>query len=263
MNSKKILCLILLLIFFMVVPVQAADIVLLFDASGSMREFPTDGSQVPKIELARQGVNSFLSSLSENDRVALIVFYNCDDIQVEVNFTQDKDQIRRRLSLVNPKSGTPIAQALEKGWSYLKQYGRKCEGCSCEKWAIVLFTDGEETCHGNGCTVSSNIANEAGQYSQTSVYVIAYDMPTTRIYSDPSGSHNDLACIAQSTGGTFASCPTAVQLNMAFKQTAINISNDISRGGNRCNSYGNWESIGVVSIVLIAGALIALKIGWK
>jgi len=210
MNGKKILTFILLLFLIMVVPVQAADIVLLFDASGSMRDYPVDGSQVSKIELARQGVDSFLSSLSESDRVALIVFYNCDDIKVEVDFTQDKDQIRRTLSSVNPTSGTPIAQALQKGWSYLKQNGRKCEECSCEKWAIVLFTDGEETCNGNGCSVASNIANEAGKYSQTPVYVIAYDMPTIRINSDPSGSRNDLTCIAQSTGGTYASCPTSV-----------------------------------------------------
>jgi hypothetical protein len=258
MNGKRILNLILLLLFILAVPVQAADIVLLFDASGSMRDYPVDGSHVSKIELARQGVDSFLSSLSENDRVALIVFYDCSDIKVEVDFTQDKDQIRRKLSSIIPQTGTPIAQALQKGWSYLKQNGRVCE-----KWAIVLFTDGEETCRGNGCSAASTIANEAGQYSQTPVYVIAYDMPTIRTNSDPSGSRNDLTCIAQSTGGTFASCPTSVELNMAFKQAAVNISTGISSGGNRCSSFSNLESIGIVSIILIAGALIALKIGWR
>ena len=127
MNAKKILTLILLLIFIMDVPVQAADIVLLFDASRSMEDYPVDGSQVNKIVLARQGVDTFLSSLSESDRVALIVFYGCSDIQVEVDFTTDKDQIRNTLSLVEPSEATAIAQALKKGWSYLKQNGRKCE----------------------------------------------------------------------------------------------------------------------------------------
>lgn len=258
MNGKKILNLILLLIFIIIIPVQAADIVLLFDASGSMLDYPVEGSQISKIELARQGVDSFLSTLPETDRVALIVFYDCSDIKVEIDFTQDKDQIRRRLSSITPKMGTPIAGALQTGWSYLKQNGR-----ICEKWAIVLFTDGEETCHGNGCSVASNIGNEAGQYTQTPVYVIAYDMATNRTNGDPYASRNDLTCIAQSTGGTYTSCPTAVELNMAFKQTAMNISTDITRGGNRCTSYNNLESIGVVSIVLIAGALIALKIAWR
>jgi hypothetical protein len=262
MNDKKILTLILLLIFIMVVPVRAADIVLLFDASPSMDDYPVDGSQVNKIELARQGVDSFLSSLSESDRVALIVFYGCNNIRTEVDFTQDKDQIRRALSSVNTlsSSGTAIAQALQTGWSYLKQNGRKCEECSCEKWAIVLFTDGEETCHEDGCSVASNIAREMKQYSPTPVYVIAYDMPTN---TDPYESRNDLPCIAQSTGGTLKSCPTSVDLNMAFKQAAIDISTDITRSGNRCTSFSNLASIGIVSIVLIAGALIALKIGWR
>ena len=226
MNCIRFLMAILLLLFMTVIPVQAADIVLLFDASGSMRDHPLDGSQTSKVILARQGVDTFLSALSsEDDRVALIVFYSCNDIRVEVDFTRDKDQIRRKLSSVQPTSGTPIAKALEMGWTYLKQNGRKCEECNCPKWGIVLFTDGEETCSGNGCSVASNIARETQQYSETQVYVIAYDMPTD---SDPYTSRNDLKCIAQSTGGTYTSCPTSVDLNMAFKQAAKKISTGVT-----------------------------------
>ena len=260
MNCKNFLLVILLLFLITAIPVQAADIVLLFDASGSMKEHPLDGSQASKIELARQGVDTFLSSLSEDDRVALIVFYDCNDIQVEVDFTKDKDQIRRKLSSVQPTSGTPIAKALEMGWTYLKQNGRNCEECNCENWAIVLFTDGEETCSGNGCSVASIIKGETTRYSETPVYVIAYDMPTD---SDPYESRNDLKCIAQSTGGVLKSCPTTSDLNIAFKETAITISTDLTKSGNKCASYENMIPIGIVSIVLIAGALIALMIGWK
>lgn len=253
-KKKRFLFLILLLIFTIIVPVQAADIVLLFDASYSMKDHPLDEIQKSKIELAREGVDTFLTSLSDEDRVALIVFYDCYDIRVESGFTQDKDLIRQTLSGVQPSGNTPIAGALEKGWTYIKQNGR-----DCEKWAIVLFTDGEETCDPSGCSVASSIASEGKQYSQTPVYIIAYDMPT--IHST-AGYQNEIACIAQATGGSIKS-PTTIELNTAFQQTAETISKDINKGADRCTAYQNLVPIGVVSIVLILIALIALIIEKK
>jgi len=256
LNDKKnrILFLIPVLIFIIIVPVQAADIVLLFDASYSMSDHPLDGTQKSKIELAREGVDTFLASLSDEDRVALIVFYDCNDIRVETDFTKDKDLIRQTLSGVQPTGNTPIAKAIETGWTYLKQNGR-----NCEKWAIVLFTDGEETCHQDGCSAASSIASEGKQYSQTPVYIIAYDMPT--IHSS-GGYQSDLSCIAQATGGSIKS-PTTIELNTAFQQTAETISKDVNRGGDRCTAYQNLVPIGIVSIILISIALIGLMIERK
>jgi hypothetical protein len=107
--------------------------------------------------------------------------------------------------------------------------------------------------------VSSNIASEGRQYSQTPVYIIAYDMPT--IHST-GGYQNELACIAQSTGGSIKN-PTTIELNTAFQQTAETISKDINKGGDRCTTYQNLVPIGIVSIVLISIALIALIIEKK
>jgi hypothetical protein len=114
----------------------ANSIILLFDASSSM----ADNN---KIDNAKTAAKNFLNNqVQAGDEVALIVFYDCSSIVVEVPFTTDKLALISKIDAIEPNSATPIYAAM----AFAKEYMAENAHGATKK--IIQFTDGEETCGG-------------------------------------------------------------------------------------------------------------------
>ncbi|MCK4601492.1 MAG: VWA domain-containing protein, partial [Phycisphaerae bacterium] len=106
------------------------------DASGSMKE-------KNRLAVVKASAKAFVAKMQKPDEVALWVFFCCDNIQLLLPFTQDKDRLIKALEPVKPSQGTPLADAINKGGNYLVTRGKY------RNKALVILTDGEETCRGN------------------------------------------------------------------------------------------------------------------
>lgn len=114
-------------------PVIDSSIVLLFDASNSMSG--------KKMENAKIAVNEFISELDlKSNEMALIVFYDCDDIKIVQPFTTEEYKISSKIDPIQPTGETPISAAIDFAKYYIDQ---NANGITKK---IILFTDGEETC---------------------------------------------------------------------------------------------------------------------
>ncbi len=136
-------------------------ILFLFDGSQSM--YARWQSDI-KINIARRLLSNILDSLKkvENLELALRAYghqrnyppQHCDDTKLEVPFgDRNIEQIKHRLSAINPKGTTPIAYALEKAGTDFTE----CDNC---RNIIILITDGIEECGGDPCLVSKDLQKE-------------------------------------------------------------------------------------------------------
>jgi tetratricopeptide (TPR) repeat protein len=115
------------------IPVIDSSIVLLFDASNSMSG--------KKMKNAKIAVNEFISELDlKSNEIALIVFYDCDDIKIVQPFTTEEYKISSKIDSIQPTGETPISAAIDFSKYYIDQ---NANGMTKK---IILFTDGEETC---------------------------------------------------------------------------------------------------------------------
>jgi len=186
------------------------DILIVFDASGSMEYTTQSGER--KIDVAKDAVNDFLGELTSDDRVALCVFYGCDDIQIEADFTYNHNLVSNAIKYIESDSGTPIEDALLHAWEYLKINGDKDH-----LWYIVIFTDGREECYGDPCSAAEVISSESQKYTKTPVFTVGFLIDPT------SQAERDLECIAQKSGGKYFPAPSPEELEEALKKVAEEI----------------------------------------
>ena len=101
-------------------------VVILLDTSGSMTE---------SMAYLQTASAKFLTSLRENDQVALYSFGGM--LKELSSFTKDKEGLANHIDLIYADGGTPLYDAVVRGVQLLtKVSGRK---------AILLFTDGADT----------------------------------------------------------------------------------------------------------------------
>lgn len=181
--------------------VFATSTVLILDASGSMEETLDSGKT--RIDTAKEAANVFLNNVRSGDEVALIVYYDCDDIKTEVPFTTDLAQIRTKIATVEPDSWTPIARALTYAGQYASNSGRT--GAN-----IILLTDGEETCDSQSDAVSAAQNTVAGPIKVINVVGFAI--------SNSSGAYQDLIEIAAAGKGKYYPAQDADELASSLTQ---------------------------------------------
>jgi len=199
MNVIKVLAVLFVLISY----VAASSTILVLDASGSMDDV-VSGSALKKIDVAKEAGNTFLNNVKSGDEVALIVFYDCNDIKTEVPFTTDLQQIRTKMASVMPDSNTPIAGSIVYAANYATSSGRSGAG-------MIVLTDGEETCDYQSDAVA------AAQNVTTSgpikiINVVGFDI------SNSSSAQQDLQEIATAGGGKYYSAQDAGQLASSLTQ---------------------------------------------
>lgn len=124
-------------------PNAAGSLILLLDASGSMNDKMGDGRT--RLDNVKAAALKQLLQMDGRLEIALIVFYDCARIVVEVPFTLDPAPLRAKLSgdAIKPSGSTPLAAAVETAKTYLRDFG----GSTTRR--VVVLTDGNETCGGD------------------------------------------------------------------------------------------------------------------
>ncbi|MFT3731904.1 MAG: VWA domain-containing protein [Hyphomicrobium sp.] len=187
-----------------------SDAMIVFDASGSMSasDFP-DGVST-RISRVRSALAKFLPQVSSTRNLGLVIYgpgQNADECEnVSVRFGPMADagsKIEAEVDRLVPAGRTPLTNAVRDAADAL--------GAADKPGAIVLLTDGEETCGGSPC----NLARElAARRPNTIVHVIGYKLQSL----DGSAPVSGAKCLSEKTGGLYLTAETVGDLVRALQK---------------------------------------------
>jgi uncharacterized protein with von Willebrand factor type A (vWA) domain len=113
----------------------------LFDVSGSMSEI-CDGS--PKIDGAKQAINTFLEKVPEDINIGLLLFgVRSDEYGIKEVVplgANNKEKFRKEISDVYPDGGTPLSNAVYYGTYQLVERYKQQLGYG--EYRLIIITDG-------------------------------------------------------------------------------------------------------------------------
>ena len=113
---------------------KGADVVLVFDKSGSMRGKP--------LAEAKLGAQAFLSLLHDNDDITVLVFDNqLYDPMGPVRLGEGRSSIAQRLSMVDASGGTALYEATARAYELALERAKKDPK---RIHAVVVMTDGRD-----------------------------------------------------------------------------------------------------------------------
>jgi hypothetical protein len=191
---------------------RTVNVQLVFDSSGSMAQEVAPG--VTRIEAAKQVLNDVVDAIPEaeginvgfrvyghegsNQEADRAISCQSTELIVPVEGT-NKELLRAAIESYQPVGWTPITLALEEA---ANDFSPPAEG---EVNAIVLVTDGLETCGGNACDAAAALAE--GDVDVTT-YVVGFGLTQDE--------QATLQCIADAGGGLNLSAGNADELNTAL-----------------------------------------------
>jgi len=183
-----------------------SDMLLIFDASGSMRAKTPEG--VTRIDAAKTAFASLTDSI-KTDNVALMIFGHrlnpkdagaCQDIEVAIPFGKmDAAKFKSTVMGIKALGNTPLANSLGKAKDILLGLDKDSQK------SVVLFTDGVESCGGDPVAMARALA-AAG--INVKVHVVGFAVGD----SDAA----KLKAIADAGGGKFVSAKNATELEQAL-----------------------------------------------
>ena len=182
---------------------QARNAILVLDASGSMWG-EVDGRS--KIEIARETVASVVDTLPEETRLGLMAYGHnregdCTDIELLLPVEAvDGARFLSTVQDISPKGKTPLTTAVEIAAERLR--------ISEQPASVILVTDGIETCDGDPCALSEELAETGIDFS---AHVIAFDLASKEAES--------IRCLADDTGGLFLEAGDRDGLERALQST--------------------------------------------
>lgn len=192
------------------------DAMIVFDGSGSMAEMGFNDIDEPRIFDARRAVAKAIPEISRNRRIGLLIYGpggedGCSGI--DLRFPPVEDAAPRILNAVNtlqPAGETPLTAAVGQAAQALKDVSGG--------GAIVLVTDGKETCGGQPCQLAAQFAGEA-----LTIHVIGFKVRGSffswESQSDYGQAETVSRCLADRTGGLYLNTETVEELIAAFRKT--------------------------------------------
>jgi Mg-chelatase subunit ChlD len=184
---------------------EISDLALVVDYSGSMNAKTKEGPS--KMAAAKEAVGKLIDKLPGDLNVSVIVYgvskqRGCEDIDLvqPLGPVSDKAALKSKLLGLTNTGMTPIASSLELA-------GRSLEKAKGGR-AIVLVTDGVESCKGDPSAVASKLASQFGV--KFGLHVIGFD-----IKADERAS---LEQIAKNGHGKYFNADNATQLASAMQK---------------------------------------------
>ncbi|MEM1307246.1 MAG: vWA domain-containing protein [Pseudomonadota bacterium] len=157
---------------------------IVFDASGSMALAHRGQT---KIDTARQAVGAVLPDITELRKTGLVTYAGCSRIELRVPpaFGSAPDIIAK-LAATRARGDTPLTRAVSLAHAALRKAG--------ETGVVVLVTDGLESCSDSPCRFGTLAGRRAPGIA---IHVIGFAL-------GPRHAVDELRCLANATGGTFA-----------------------------------------------------------
>jgi len=189
------------------------NVLVILDSSGSMAGI-VDGQR--KIDIAKEAINRFLTSLPTNTKIGLMVYghkgsntevdkaTSCGSIDLVYPLSADKTGLSASLTNFDATGWTPIADSLKKAEGVFT-------GLDATKNNnyVYIVSDGVETCGGNPVSMAKEI-NTSG--IKAIVNVIGFNVD--------SNSANNLRSIATAGAGSFYLANTTSELNKIINESA-------------------------------------------
>ena len=189
-------------------PVGDGSVIILLDASGSMKE--SAGGGKTRMEAAKVGLGKVIEALPQDAKVGLRVYgasvkdgpKSCKDSDLLVPVEGvDKDKLNAGVKKMKPLGNTPTAYSLKKAAEDLPEEGTR---------SIVLVSDGEENCNGDPCKVATEISDSG---TKLHVDVIGLQVDAK--------ARNQLTCIASGSGGTYYDVPDVTSLPKTLTRVSV------------------------------------------
>lgn len=189
-------------------PAAAQRVQIVLDVSGSMR---ASAGGTTKIEAARQAVRITVDALDVSSNVALRLYghrlpadpkeASCSDTELVIPFGPlDRQRFISAVQAAQPHGQTPLAYALEQAAA---DFGDAPDGTA----AVILVSDGEETCGGDPAAVACALAARG---LELTVHTVGFDV-------DPA-ARAQLQAIASCTGGEYRDARNAAELGESLRQ---------------------------------------------
>lgn len=214
---------------------RVVNVELVFDSSGSMAAEISPG--VTRIDAAKNVLNDVVDAIPEQEgiNVGFRVYghegsnqeadraASCQstDLVVPIEGT-NKDSLRAAIESYQPVGWTPITLALNEAGNDFE------EPAENEINAIVLVTDGLETCGGNACEAALALAE--GEVNVTT-YVVGFGLTQEE--------QGTLQCIADAGGGLNLNAANADELNDALFTVLNELQVVITTGFLEIEEFGN------------------------
>lgn len=228
---------------FVAAPASAADdgkkippTMLVLDGSYSMVEKDVDGRA--RIDVAKEAANKVLTKIGDATDVGLLTYgtkvsngpddkvEGCKDITLLAEPVSGKvDELKDKVNEVTPKGFTPIGKALQAAAEALPDSGDR---------TIVLVSDGADTC------APPPVCEVAQELARNGVDLV---INTVGLLVDKT-AREELECIAEATGGSYADAKDAEQLIQGVEEAATGQKVGGGSRGNTVPGTGG-ESTGV------------------
>ncbi|MCI5050478.1 MAG: VWA domain-containing protein [Rickettsiales bacterium] len=179
------------------------NMLIILDASNSMWG---QVDNVAKIETARGVLGDVLKDLPKETKVGLMAYghgdkESCKDVEMLVPIqVADISGITQKINSIKPKGKTPIAYSMTQAGSELSKF----EG---DNNAVVLISDGIETCDGDPCAVAQSLAEQS---VGTKVHAVGFDVDEA--------ARKQLECIAEKGGGKYYNADNSQNLKIAMAE---------------------------------------------
>lgn len=179
--------------------------IIVLDASGSMWG-QIDGEA--KITIARETLGTVLKSVPAGLELGLMAYGHrdkgsCTDIELVVPpAVGTADAIAAAANSISPKGKTPLSDAVRLAAEDLRY--------TEDKATVILITDGLETCDADPCAVANQL--EAAGVDFTA-HVVGFGLS--------SEEGQQVACLAENTGGKYIAAGNAEALGAALTETVV------------------------------------------
>jgi Ca-activated chloride channel family protein len=173
----------------------------------------TSDAPGPRIDAAKAAAHALVAGLVDDTRLGLVTYgtktgssdaeqaAGCQDVTVLVPLaTLNRQELDAQVDGLRPSGYTPISLALKTATDLLPTDGRK--------QAIVLVSDGEDTCGTPPCDVAKQLHQ---QHPGLAISTVGF--------RTAGPASEQLECIASSTGGLFVEAANAAQLAARLRAT--------------------------------------------
>ena len=180
----------------------AEDVVIVYDASGSMWG-QIDGTS--KVEIAREVMADLVDDWDADTNLGLIAYGHrqegdCTDIETMIApGPVDRAGFIDTVNAITPLGKTPISASVQQAADLLSYRDNPA--------TVVLVSDGVETCNADPCALSDQLARQGVKFT---VHVVGFDLQEEENAS--------LSCIAENTGGVFVPASNSDELYNAFDE---------------------------------------------
>lgn len=201
---KKILF-ILLFVFSLSIHSTAFSsekIFVIFDASGSMWG-QIDGKN--KIVIAKDALKKFVKELPDDIKISFIAYghrkkKDCKDVEEIFPLSKiNKKRLWAVINRINPKGMTPICYSL-------KTTAQKAKNIK-NRFSVILFSDGKETCNCNPCDLVKRLKNSG---MKMKLNVVGFDVKGK--------AEEQLKCMAKTGGGNYFSAKNSKEFYVSTKK---------------------------------------------